>query len=141
MLTLSTPMPAGPQQDMLPTTASPSTASSTSLELTKSIETSNYTPSFLTHINAGKDNALINANQVFCMALALIYNNGSGFEGGVGAAAVLFIHEQEKALLCFYLGPASQHTVYKAEIVGMFLALQLLLSLGYSLPIASNDQT
>ncbi|KAG1806373.1 uncharacterized protein HD556DRAFT_1302865 [Suillus plorans] len=55
-----------------------------------------------------------------------IYSDGSAIDRGVGAAAVLTREGRKLKILHFHLGPALQHTVYKAEIVEMILAVELL---------------
>lgn len=56
-----------------------------------------------------------------------VYSDGSDFEGGVGAAAVLVKDGQTKPkILRYYLGPSEEHTVYEAEIVGEILGTELL---------------
>jgi len=57
-----------------------------------------------------------------------IYTDGSGFEGGVGAAAVLYrkgVAEPEK-VLCFHLGSLKRHTTFEGETVGSMLAAWML---------------
>ena len=52
-----------------------------------------------------------------------IYTDGSGFEGSVGAAAVLYrkgVEELEK-ILRFHLGSLKKHTMFKGEAVGSIL--------------------
>jgi ribonuclease HI len=56
--------------------------------------------------------------QVFC--------DGSGFEGGVGAAAVLYVNNRVSKILHYHLGSENDHTVYEAEGIGIAMALQLL---------------
>ena len=58
-----------------------------------------------------------------------VYCNGSGFEGGAGASAVLYKDNHVVKSLHFYLGPLTEHTVYESELVGLLLALHLLLRL------------
>jgi hypothetical protein len=55
-----------------------------------------------------------------------VYCNGSGFEGGTGTSAVMFADSQEVDSLHYHIGPISQHTVYKAKIIGLMLGLHLL---------------
>lgn len=55
-----------------------------------------------------------------------IYSDGSGFEGGIGAAAVLYRGNNEPKTLKYHLGPATEHTVYKGEGVGAMLGMELL---------------
>lgn len=57
-----------------------------------------------------------------------IFTDGSGFEGGAGAAAVLFRkgRAQPARILRYHLGPLTEHTSYEAEAVGSLLAVWLL---------------
>ena len=57
-----------------------------------------------------------------------IYMDSSGFEGNVGAAAVMYrkgSKEPEK-VLCFHLGFFKRHTMFKGEVVGSMLAAWML---------------
>ena len=57
-----------------------------------------------------------------------IYTDGSGFEGNVGAAAVLYrkgAKEPEK-VLCYHLGSLKKHTTFEGEAVGSMLAAWML---------------
>ena len=58
-----------------------------------------------------------------------IYCDSSGFEEGIGASVVMYTNLVKTKHLVYYLGPASSHTVYEGEIVGLILALHLLTSL------------
>ena len=59
-----------------------------------------------------------------------VYSDGSDFQGGVGAAAVLYAPGRRRPrVLHYHLGPSTDHTVYEAEVVGTLLALELTLSL------------
>lgn len=55
-----------------------------------------------------------------------IYTDGSGHNGGIGAAAVLMREGKDPRMLKYHLGPDKTHTVYKAEVVGLMLAAKLL---------------
>ena len=55
-----------------------------------------------------------------------VFSDGSGLEGGIRAAAVLFKNSQEKRVLRKYLGNENSHTVFKAEVLGMSLAAELI---------------
>ena len=55
-----------------------------------------------------------------------IYSDGSGFEGGIGAAALLHIIDCLARSLRVYLGTIQEHTVYEAEGVGLIMGLHLL---------------
>ncbi|TFK36562.1 hypothetical protein BDQ12DRAFT_609576 [Crucibulum laeve] len=56
------------------------------------------------------------------------YTNGSGYEGNTGVAAVLFQCSSQmlKAILCYHLGPTSDHTNVDTEGIGTILAVWLL---------------
>jgi hypothetical protein len=51
----------------------------------------------------------------------------SSVQGGkVGAATILIRNDKPDCTLHFHLGPETEHTVHKAELVGMLLALHLI---------------
>jgi ribonuclease HI len=54
-----------------------------------------------------------------------IFTDGSGFEGGVGASAVLTDHGGQKHVRRLHLGHGEDHTVFEGEVVGVILALDL----------------
>jgi ribonuclease HI len=60
------------------------------------------------------------------MAPVRVYSDGSGFEGGIGASALLYINERLVKVLRAYLGSSLEHTVYEAEGVGLVMGLHLL---------------
>lgn len=55
-----------------------------------------------------------------------IYTDGSGHDGGIGAAAVLYHGFKQAEVARKYLGKEDEHTVFEAECTGQLLALQLL---------------
>lgn len=77
-----------------------------------------------THIAADKEGAIEEHEQL--TDLIQIYSDGSGHDGHVGAAAVLFRAGQAPRTLRYYLGTESEHTVFEAEEVGLTLAAHLL---------------
>jgi len=81
-----------------------------------------YTP----HIAVNKDQA-IQEHDASRYEIK-IYSDGSAHGGGVGAAAVLYRPGKEPRALAYHLGSDKHHTVYEAEVVGLTLAAQLLLS-------------
>ena len=89
---------------------------------------SNYTPAFITSIPPDKPAALAQAINNHNTKIS-VYCDGSGYEGGIGASAVLYINSTERCSLQYHLGPDTEHTVYEAEIAGLLLALHLLSSL------------
>jgi ribonuclease HI len=55
-----------------------------------------------------------------------VYTDGSGMEGKIGVAAVLFRGGRKKASSRYKLGPQSHHTEYEGESVWMILAIKLM---------------
>jgi ribonuclease HI len=55
-----------------------------------------------------------------------IYTDGSGLEGSIGAAAVLYRNGRLQSKLRYRLGMTKKHLVYEGEGVGMVLGLELL---------------
>ncbi|KAF5327397.1 hypothetical protein D9619_004072 [Psilocybe cf. subviscida] len=85
-----------------------------------------FTPVFVTDIAATRQESINIENND--KARYKIYTDGSGMEGQVGAAALLFEddHTEPIATRHYHLGPASQYTTYDAEWVGILLAVWLL---------------
>ena len=50
------------------------------------------------------------------VAPVCMYSDGSGFEGGDSASALLCIKEHLVKVLCMHLGSALEHTVYEAGV-------------------------
>ena len=55
-----------------------------------------------------------------------IFSDGSAIDGKVGAAAILMLRGAIINTLHYHLGPASEHTVHEAELVGLILGLHLI---------------
>ncbi|KAF7372603.1 hypothetical protein MVEN_00123200 [Mycena venus] len=55
-----------------------------------------------------------------------IFTDGSGFEGGVGSAAVAMRGEEVRAMRKKHLGDEDEHTVFEAEVCGAILALDII---------------
>jgi ribonuclease HI len=57
-----------------------------------------------------------------------IYTDGSGCDGGVGAAAVMFKGKSKKPshTLRYHLGKPEDHSTYEAETIGIYLATHML---------------
>jgi len=55
-----------------------------------------------------------------------IYSDSSGYEGNVGAGAVLYRRGVRKGKLHYRLGDLTEHMVYKGELVGLTLGAELL---------------
>lgn len=85
-----------------------------------------YKPATDIIIPSCKEEALIAAQRNHRRNSISVYCNGSGYEGGIRASAVLYVNQREVAELKYHLGRDSQHMVYEAEIVGLLLAIHLL---------------
>lgn len=57
-----------------------------------------------------------------------LYVDGSGYEGGTGAAAVVMRHGEEISAVSHSLGPLTHYTTFDAEAVGLLLAANEILS-------------
>ena len=55
-----------------------------------------------------------------------VYRDGSSHNDAVGAAAVMYRNGRHTRTLKCHLGPASKHTVYEAELIGLLLGLHLI---------------
>ena len=71
-----------------------------------------------------------------------VFSDGSGHEGGVGAATVFYRGREEKHVLRKFLGSKEIHTVFKAELLRLSLATEMLKgkTLVWSLTIGVNSQ-
>ncbi|EIW76032.1 hypothetical protein CONPUDRAFT_64937, partial [Coniophora puteana RWD-64-598 SS2] len=82
-----------------------------------------WIPSHTTIIPKSKDAAKESHDED--SSLIRVYLDGSSHGGNVGAGAIL-IHGTTSHHLLFHLGPATHHTVYEAELVGLILGAHLL---------------
>lgn len=76
------------------------------------------------HIASSKDEAAEEVKRYgnsFC-----VYTDGSGFENGVGAAAVAKARDGSLRIRREYLGPMSRHTVFEGELGGANLGLDVI---------------
>ncbi|KAF7970993.1 hypothetical protein HWV62_22243 [Athelia sp. TMB] len=86
----------------------------------------NYEPPHSTHIAPDKDAALTIARLINDTAPVRVYVDGSGYKGGIGAAAVLYEGSRVIAVRRKYLGPKSRYTVHNGEAVGIIMGVHLL---------------
>ena len=77
-------------------------------------------------IDEDREVAIENANQ---LTGTVVYTDGSGHEGKIGAAAVMMRNGREVKTLTYHLGLETEHTVYEAEAVATTMALHLLTGL------------
>ncbi|KAG1855276.1 hypothetical protein F4604DRAFT_1932335 [Suillus subluteus] len=87
-----------------------------------------------THIAPSKHQAIQEHAQV--QDIIQVYCDGSGHQGGIGAAAILFRAGCHPRTLCFYLGTDDEQTVYEAEAVGLSLAAELIATEDLVFPIS-----
>ncbi|KNZ77677.1 hypothetical protein J132_04496 [Termitomyces sp. J132] len=92
-----------------------------------------YRPAFSFHIPPSKETALTAIQRAHDKSRTLVYCDGLGFEGGIGASAVLYIDGEEVTSLRYHLSSAAEHTVYEGEVVGFTLGLHLLSTLNQQL--------
>jgi hypothetical protein len=97
--------------------------------ITPSRRSPGYIPSFKSFIPPSKEDALPLVIITNATAPVHIYSDGSGYEGGIGASTLLYIKECLVKVLQVHLGSTLEHTVYKAEGIGLVLGLHLLNSL------------
>lgn len=71
----------------------------------------NYRPSFSVQIATSKDEALTAAEILEETLPIWIYCDGSGIEGSIGAAAVLYISDKIEEVMYYHLGLALKHSV------------------------------
>jgi hypothetical protein len=62
-----------------------------------------------------------------------VYCDGSGFKGGIGASALLYIKDHLVKSLQIHLGSSKEHTVYEAKGIRVVMNLHLLYSLNCQL--------
>ena len=85
-----------------------------------------YVEAFDSFICDSKDQALEVARALERHYPVQVFCDGSGFEGGVGASAVLYENNRITKTLHYHLGSELEHTVYEAEGIGIVMALHLL---------------
>ena len=88
-----------------------------------------YKKPFRLIIPPSKDAALPLAQLTDNTVPVRVYSDGSGFEGGIGASAILYLKNRLMKSIRFFLGSDQEHTVYKAEGVGLIMGLHLLSTL------------
>ncbi len=55
-----------------------------------------------------------------------MFTDGSGYEGGIGALVVIYKGDEITEIRRFYLGTDKEHEVYKGEVAGLAIAIQIL---------------
>src|SRR5258706_5156693 len=81
-------------------------------------------PNFSMSIAKTKEESIEKDNEMFPTS-RMIYTNGLGFKGAIGAAAVVFVDSTKRAQLYYQLGPDTEHTVFEGELVAIILGLHL----------------
>ncbi|KAJ3511459.1 hypothetical protein NMY22_g15642 [Coprinellus aureogranulatus] len=85
-----------------------------------------YTPAFNSHIDKSREDSI--EGEKADRARIRIYTDGSAIEEKVGAAAILYINDEQEPqkTLHFHLGPKDHYSTYDAEWVGAVMAVWLL---------------
>ena len=80
----------------------------------------------VTTLAPSKEDSTVNVQMV--PGVIQVFSDSSGLDGQIGAAAVMYRPGSGPGpkTLRYHLGPASEHTVFKAEAVGLLLALHML---------------
>ena len=78
------------------------------------------------HIDEDREVAVEKANQ---LTGTIVYTDGSGLDGEVGAAAVMMKNGVVLKTLRYHLGSDTEHMVYEAEAVAVTLALHMLVGM------------
>ncbi|KNZ78364.1 hypothetical protein J132_01017 [Termitomyces sp. J132] len=95
-------------------------------------------------VTNNKDAALVAITNAHASTSILVYCDGSGFKGGIGALVVLYVNCWETSYLTYHLGSDAEHTVYKGKAVSFTLGLHLLTSVVHSIDgqviMGSNSQ-
>ena len=88
--------------------------------------TPDYTPPFSTKIACSRNESM--KHEQNDQARIKVFSDGSGYQGKIGAAAVLYRRGQPEpqASLRYTLGDTTTHTTYDAELTGGVLAMWLL---------------
>jgi hypothetical protein len=55
-----------------------------------------------------------------------VYSDGSGFEGGISASALLYIKDRLIKVLHVYLGSSLKHMIYEAKNISLIINLHML---------------
>ena len=103
-----------------------------------------YSPPFDISIPPSKDDVLTFSILTETEAPVRIYSDSSGFEGGIGAVAWLYLKDRLVKTLWCYLGTVKEHMVYEVEGVGLAMGLHLLkdlnIKLTHPMVLGSNSQ-
>ena len=88
-----------------------------------------YNPTFKTVIRLSKEAALPLANLTNSTMPVCVYSDRSGYKGGIGVVALLYINDCLARVFWIYLGTIQENMVYKVEGVSPVMGLHLLNSL------------
>lgn len=84
---------------------------------------------FVTRIAESREESILHEQE--SNATVTIFTDGLGYEGGVGAASVMYTGKNKEPIstLHFHLGNKDNHSMYKAEAIGLLLAVWQIKSL------------
>ena len=86
---------------------------------------SNWSPRIKIKIPQNRQQAILEASRI--STPIVIYTDGSGHLGGIGAAAVIYHSGELTHYSQYYLRTTVNHMVYEGELVGMLLGISMLL--------------
>ena len=78
------------------------------------------------HIDTDRETAIAKADR---LTGTVVYTDGSGHNGKIGAVAVLMADGMEIQTLQYHLGSETEHTVYEVEVIIVILVLHMLTTL------------
>ena len=88
-------------------------------------------------ISEDKEKALQYAGIAHNLTCYKVYCDGSGFQDGAGATAILYRDNKAVQTLLLHIGPTTKHTIYETELIGIILAFSLLTLLACQLTTSS----
>jgi len=81
-------------------------------------------PLITINIPTSKEEAIVQDNLLFKKGI-MIYTDGSGYEGNIAAAAILYFNGYKQSELTYRLGPDTQHMVFEGELTAIILGIHL----------------
>ena len=84
-----------------------------------------WTCPFETVVLPDKGSAAAHAEKLVSEGQFCVFTDGSGFQGGIGTAAIAD-GQEHRHVQCTHLGPDTEHTVFEGELGGLVLALDII---------------
>ncbi|CCA76508.1 hypothetical protein PIIN_10501 [Serendipita indica DSM 11827] len=93
-------------------------------KITPALRNPNAAHMFKSTIDNSREQAIERDKEISTQSVA-IYTDGSGMEGKIGAAAVLYRNGRRVKAVRYLLGAETEHTVHEGELVGIALGIHL----------------